>query len=250
VEITLVNLNVNRKKLGWVLSLRISPSEKRDEQGYWTRGNLCVSVAADHDLRSNFSVTEKSVSLLSIAASFLRLGATTYGGLFGGMARLEREIVHRRRWMTTEEMSLAMIVATFVPAPRFLSWSAVIGYQFCGWPGAVVASVSLVGPACLLILGGVIGLSPELLSGPLAPLRRAVAVAVVGIIFGTAYRLFKLARKNGGFITLYGRSVPLGHILALAIVISLLLGAPIIPVVLIAAAASYVIGGISSDARN
>lgn len=195
-------------------------------------------------------MTEKSVTLFSIAASFLRLGATTYGGLFGGMARLEREIVHRRKWMTTEEMSLAMIVATFVPAPRFLSWSAVIGYQFCGWPGAIVASISLVAPASLLILGAVVGLSPDLLSGPLAPLRRAVAVAVVGIIFGTAYRLLKLARKNGGFMTLYGKAVPVGYILALAIVICLLLGAPVIPVVLIAVAASYLLGGMLSNPEN
>lgn len=207
-------------------------------------------MATDADVRNIFSVTDKPVSLLSIAVSFLRLGATTYGGLFGGMARLEREIVHRRGWMRTEEMSLAMIVATFVPAPRFLSWSAVIGYQFCGWPGAVVASVSLVAPASLLILGAVMGLSPELLSGPLASLRRAVAVAVVGIIFGTAYRLLKLARKNGGFIILYGTTIPVGYMLALAIVICLFLGAPIIPVVLIAAATSYVIGGISSDNGN
>lgn len=92
-----------------------------------------------------------------------------------------------------------------------------------------------------------IALPPELLSGQLAPLKRVVAVAVVGIIFGTAYRLLKLAQQSGGFNNLAGMRLPTSHLLSLAIVAALVLGAPIIPVVLVSVAASYAIGGSSSE---
>ena len=189
---------------------------------------------------------DKRVTLLSLATSFFRLGATIFGGMYAGMSRLEREIVLRREWLTAQDISVAIIVATFVPAPQFLALGAVIGFRLRGWFGAVVASVSLVAPASLLILGAVVALPPELLSGQLAPLKRVVAVAVVGIIFGNAYRLLKLAQERGGFIAMKGMRLPAGHLLALALVATLVLGAPIIPVVLVSVLVSYAIGGLSS----
>jgi len=189
----------------------------------------------------------KPASLLALAASFGYLGATIFGGMYAGLSRLEREIVQRREWLTTQDVSLAMIVATFIPAPRFLALGAVLGFRLRGWLGAVIASVALVTPASLIILIAVIALPPELLSGQLAPLKRVVAVAVVGIIFGTAYRLLKLAQQSGGFNNVAGVRLPTGHLLSLVIVAVLVLGAPIIPVVLVSVAASYAIGGSSTE---
>jgi chromate transport protein ChrA len=123
----------------------------------------------------------------------------------------------------------------------------VIGFRLRGWLGTVIASVALVAPASLIILIAVIALPPELLSGQLAPLKRVVAVAVVGIIFGTAYRLLKLAQQSGGFNNVAGVRLPSGYLLSLAIVAALVLGAPIIPVVLVSVAAGYAIGGSSSE---
>lgn len=193
---------------------------------------------------------EKPISLLSLAASFFYLGATIFGGMYAGITRLEREIVQRREWLTTQDISVAMIVATFVPAPRFLALGAVIGFRLRRWLGAIIASIALVAPASLLILAAVIALPPELLSGQLAPLKRAVAVAVVGIILGSAVRLLKLAQGSGGFIAVGGLRLPAGHLLALALVTALVLGAPIIPVVLVSVLVSYLIGGRSVEARR
>jgi chromate transport protein ChrA len=190
---------------------------------------------------------KKRVSFLSLTTSFFYLGATIFGGMYAGMNRLEREIVLRRNWLTAQDISVAIIVATFVPAPQFLALGAVIGFRLRGWFGAVVASVSLVAPASLLILGAVVALPPELLSGQLAPLKRVVAVAVVGIIFGNACRLLKMAQERGGFIAVSGMRLPAGHLLALALVATLVLGAPIIPAVLVSVLVSYVIGGVSSE---
>jgi chromate transport protein ChrA len=61
----------------------------------------------------------RPATLLSLAASFGYLGATIFGGMYAGISRLEREIVQRREWLTTQDVSLAMIVATFIPARAF-----------------------------------------------------------------------------------------------------------------------------------
>jgi chromate transporter len=191
---------------------------------------------------------DKHISLPALAASFFTLGATIFGGMYAGVSRVEREIVQRRKWLTAQDISVAMIVATFVPAPRFLALGAVIGFRLRGWLGAIAASVALVAPGSLLILGAVIALPPELLGGQLAPLKRAIAVAVVGIILGTAWRLLTMAQASGGFVSVRGSRLPAGHLLALCIVAALILGAPIIPVVLASVLASYAIGVYSSEA--
>lgn len=150
----------------------------------------------------------RSVPLLSLGSAFFRLGATTFGGMWAATDQLEEELVRRRGWLRSEDLPFLLVTANLIPAPRFIGLGGLIGYRLAGWPGSAVSVLCLIGPGALLVLFGVILVQPELLSGSLAPLQRALGVAVVGLLFGTARRQLAgakpsdPARRYGPLLTL------------------------------------------------
>ncbi len=129
---------------------------------------------------------ERQVSLLSLAVSFFRLGSTTFGGMWAATNAIEAELVHRTRWLKPEDLQFMLVAANLIPAPRFIGLGGLVGFRLRGWPGSVVAVFALIAPSAILVLSAVVLVSPDLLAGPLAPLRRAMGIAVVGLLFGNA----------------------------------------------------------------
>jgi chromate transporter len=161
------------------------------------------------------------VSLLSIAAAFLRLGATTFGGMWASMQKLEDELVHRRGWISEADVQYSALAATILPAPKFLGLGGLVGFRLRGWPGAVVATLCLMAPSAGIVLLGVVLLNPALLEGPLAPMQRTVGIAVIGLLFGNAYQ--QLVKGKVGGLT---RNVGVG--LSLTVAIATIAGVPLL----------------------
>ncbi len=93
-------------------------------------------------------------TLRELAALFLRLGTTAFGGPAAHIAMMEDEVVRRRRWLT-EERFLDLLGATnLIPGPNSTEMAIHIGYERRRWAGLVVAGVSFIVPA-MLITGAV-----------------------------------------------------------------------------------------------
>jgi chromate transporter len=88
-----------------------------------------------------------------IAALFLRLGATAFGGPAVHIAMMEDEVVRRRAWMSREEF-LDLIAATnLIPGPNSTEMAIHVGYRRAGWPGFLVAGACFILPATLIVCG-------------------------------------------------------------------------------------------------
>jgi chromate transporter len=171
------------------------------------------------------------VPLLKLVVIFLGIGATTFGGMWAGAQKLEKELVNRRGWLTLEDQKALMVAAALIPAPKFLSFGGMVGFRLRGWPGAILTLSSILAPPALFVLTGAIFLNPDVLGGPLVPLQRAVGIAIVGLLFGNAYHQLKSAKVPR-------REKMLGVALAIAVAASAILGVPLI----VAAIAGFVIG--------
>lgn len=173
-------------------------------------------------------------SLLALAWSFFRLGSTTFGGVWAASSTIEAELVHRTRWLKTEDLQVMLLTANLMPAPKFIGLGGLVGYRLRGWPGSLVSVLSLIAPGTILVLLAVVLVPPELLAGPLAPLRRAVGIAVVGLLFGNAYhqlRSPKVAR----------RARIIGVVLAALVTAATLLGLPLLVAAVLGFAAGAVL---------
>lgn len=86
-----------------------------------------------------------------LAILFLRLGATAFGGPAAHIAMMEDEIVRRRRWMTHEEFLDLLGATNLIPGPNSTEMAIHVGHRQAGWTGLMVAGVSFIFPAVLIV---------------------------------------------------------------------------------------------------
>ncbi|MCL4811229.1 MAG: chromate efflux transporter [Vicinamibacteraceae bacterium] len=86
-----------------------------------------------------------------LAAVFLRLGTTAFGGPAAHIAMMEDEVVGRRRWLTREQFLDYLGATNLIPGPNSTELAIHIGHARGGWPGLVVAGVAFIVPAMLIV---------------------------------------------------------------------------------------------------
>jgi len=90
--------------------------------------------------------------LKQIALSFLRLGATAFGGPAAHIALMEEEFVRRRGWVSHADFLDMLGASNLVPGPSSTEMAIHIGHQRAGWKGLVVAGVCFILPAMLIVM--------------------------------------------------------------------------------------------------
>ncbi|HET7219555.1 MAG TPA: chromate efflux transporter [Vicinamibacterales bacterium] len=95
--------------------------------------------------------SSRATSLGELAALFLRLGTTAFGGPAAHIAMLEDEVVRRRRWLSRDRF-LDYVGATYlIPGPNSTELAIHIGYTRRGWPGLLVAGSCFIAPAAAIV---------------------------------------------------------------------------------------------------
>ena len=89
--------------------------------------------------------------LRDLAWLFLKLGATAFGGPAAHIAMMEDEVVRRRQWMTREAFLDYLGATNLIPGPNSTELAIHVGHARAGWPGLIVAGVSFIVPATLLV---------------------------------------------------------------------------------------------------
>jgi chromate transporter len=96
--------------------------------------------------------TDRS-SLSDLAFLFLRLGTTAFGGPAAHIAMMEDEVVRRRGWMTHEEFLDLLGATNVIPGPNSTEMAIHIGHRQAGRKGLLVAGISFIFPALLIVTG-------------------------------------------------------------------------------------------------
>lgn len=91
-------------------------------------------------------------SLPELAALFLRLGFTAFGGPAAHIAMMREEVVQRRKWMSEERFVDLIGVTDLIPGPSSTELAIYLGYLRAGWPGLLLAGVCFICPAMLIVL--------------------------------------------------------------------------------------------------
>lgn len=91
-------------------------------------------------------------ALAELAALFLRLGFTAFGGPAAHIAMMRDEVVRRRQWMSDERFVDLIGVTNLIPGPSSTELAIYLGYLRAGWPGLLVAGVCFISPAMLIVL--------------------------------------------------------------------------------------------------
>ena len=169
----------------------------------------------------------KQANLFALFFSFFKAGAFTIGGGYAMLPVIEREVIETHHWLSTEEFVELITIAEMTPGPVAVNTATFVGYRTAGILGSVMATLGVVLPSFMLILGIAI-FFPRFASHPVAQrLFYGIRPAVVALI---GHALYKLGRKIlvNGF----------GYVVAFTVFLAqILLGVPPIPTLLLAAGA-------------
>ena len=89
-------------------------------------------------------------SLRELAALFLRLGATAFGGPAAHIAMMRDEVVRRRQWLTEQQFLDLLSATNLIPGPNSTEMAIHVGWARRRWAGLIVAGVSFIVPAMLM----------------------------------------------------------------------------------------------------
>jgi chromate transporter len=90
--------------------------------------------------------------LRELAALFLRLGVTSFGGPAAHIALMEDELVERRGWLTRASFLDLVAAANLIPGPNSTEVAIHIGRARAGMPGLLVAGSCFILPAMLIVM--------------------------------------------------------------------------------------------------
>jgi chromate transporter len=129
------------------------------------------------------------VPLRRLAALYLQAGNLTFGGGDVITATLQREMVHRHRWLTPDQHGLAQSLAKITPGTGSLAFCAATAWMLRGWAGAAVAVLAASIPCAAFVVVLTVGFTA--LGGSVSgrALLAAVVAASVGMMWSGAWLL-------------------------------------------------------------
>lgn len=79
------------------------------------------------------------------------LGVTAFDGPAAHIALMEEQCVRRRQWISHERFIDVLGAANLIPGPTSTELAMHIGLARAGWPGLVLAGVTFITPAALMV---------------------------------------------------------------------------------------------------
>lgn len=136
-----------------------------------------------------------SVSWVSVFLFFLKIGCVLYGSGYVLLAFLQRDLVERNQWLTSQQLLDAVAIGQLTPGPVFTT-ATFIGYLLAGNAGAIAGTVGIFLPAFLLVWF-VNPLVPKLRQSTWASgFLDGVNAASLGLMAGVTYTLGRTALVN------------------------------------------------------
>ena len=137
--------------------------------------------------------------LPALGWALLGIGAVAFGGLGATLALLQRDLVGRRAWLQSSDLTEALAYTKPLPGSTVVQVVTFLGWRLGGWPGAIVATVMFLLPALVLMTAA----AAAVFALPDAAWARGaltgLQVAVVGLL---AAALWRLARSEAGSVSL------------------------------------------------
>jgi len=108
------------------------------------------SEAKEADMESR-TPTDRGERWKDIAASFLKLGATSYGGP-AIMGIMQAELQQKRQWVSKERFVEGLSVVNMLPGATAVQLGIFLGYARGGWWGGLLGGLCFVLPAFFVML--------------------------------------------------------------------------------------------------
>ena len=152
--------------------------------------------SASHMADQTPAHSRKNERWKEIAAAFLRLGFTGFGGAAAHIAMMEQEFVQRRKWLTREDFVDRVGAVSLLPGPSSTELAIYLGELRGGLAGLLIAGSSFILPSAVLV-GILAWVYQKYGSAPqIGALLFGVKPVVVALIVQAVWSLGRVAVKS------------------------------------------------------
>lgn len=131
--------------------------------------------------------------LWKLYSAFFRIGLFTFGGGYAMMPLIQKEVVEKNQWTTTEEVLDYYAVSQCTPGVIAVNTATFIGYKIKKTPGGVIATLGVVTPSVIIvtILASIL---ERLVEYPIVQHAFVgVRIAVIALVINTVVKMLKNA---------------------------------------------------------
>ena len=89
--------------------------------------------------------------LLTLFLTFARIGGFTFGGGYAMLPMLQKEVVERHKWATSEELMDYFAIGQCTPGVIAVNTATFIGFKKKGVLGAIAATLGAITPSLIII---------------------------------------------------------------------------------------------------
>ncbi|WP_227940342.1 chromate transporter [Alkalihalobacillus deserti] len=90
--------------------------------------------------------------LAQLFLTFLKIGPVTFGGGYAMIPLIEKEVVEKRNWVKTKDVTDIFALAESVPGAIAINSATFIGYRVAGVAGAIVAMAGILLPTFFIVV--------------------------------------------------------------------------------------------------
>lgn len=90
-------------------------------------------------------------TLFELFITFFKIGAVTFGGGYAMLPFLERELVEKKKWSTSEELLDYYAISQVTPGVIAVNVSTFVGFKKRGIPGGIFATLGVATPSLIII---------------------------------------------------------------------------------------------------
>ena len=142
------------------------------------------------------SVQEETLLPQSKTDLFKTFSHMALQGFGGVLTVVQRELVERKRWMTTTQFVEEWSVAQIMPGPNVVNLSLMIGGRYFGLPGALAALAGLLFLPLVLVLTLAIAFGGISDSPYAQGALRGMGAVAAGLIIATGLKLTRALLNN------------------------------------------------------
>ncbi|MCY7407367.1 MAG: chromate efflux transporter [Alkalinema sp. CAN_BIN05] len=134
--------------------------------------------------------TIKSIDWTNVFVIFFKIGTVLYGSGYVLLAFLQRELVDRNGWLTSQQLIDAVAIGQLTPGP-VLTTATFIGYLLAGNSGAIAGTIGIFLPSFLLV--GILNLwvMPWMRSAGFKAFLAGVTAGSLGLMAGVTLTLIR-----------------------------------------------------------
>jgi len=151
---------------------------------------------------------------LELFSTFIKIGATTFGGGYAMIPVLDRELIQKRGWITMEDVMDYYTIAQVTPGVIAVNVSTFVGYKRKGFLGGALATLGFIIPGVTLVT--IISLFISRFAGypfvqhAFAGIRVAVGALIIDTVIKLAKGFFNNAKSVVIFFCAFTLSALLG----------------------------------------